>query len=168
MDTTNDSHYISVADTAKIIRSDLKAAFPGIVFSVRSHSYSMGASITVRWVDGPTTDQVESVTEYYRAKGPMDNSDYSPDVYKDIDGVRTHYGSNYVFTERTYSQAFGQAVADQVADSYGVAWVKVDERGFWGAALRVYLDNGQDLCTMIYRTISGIDARFYAIAEEVA
>jgi hypothetical protein len=36
--------YISVTDTAKIVRQELKKHFPGVVFSVRSSSYSMGAS----------------------------------------------------------------------------------------------------------------------------
>jgi len=45
--------YVSVAETAKLVRAALKAAFPGITFSVRSKSYSMGASISVRWTDGP-------------------------------------------------------------------------------------------------------------------
>jgi hypothetical protein len=39
--------YISVTETAKILRGELKKHFPGVVFSVRSSSYSMGASHNV-------------------------------------------------------------------------------------------------------------------------
>jgi hypothetical protein len=51
--------YISPADTAKIIRRILKTKFPGIKFSVRSESYSMGSSVRICWLDGPTTKQVD-------------------------------------------------------------------------------------------------------------
>lgn len=58
--------YISCADTAKMIRKDLKAAFPGVKFSVRSHSYAGGASIDIRWTDGPTSTQVDAITGRYQ------------------------------------------------------------------------------------------------------
>ncbi len=54
--------YISVAETAKLVRQALKAGFPGVKFSVRSSSYSGGASIDVTWTDGPTGQQVDAVT----------------------------------------------------------------------------------------------------------
>ena len=43
--------YISLADTAKLVRAALAANFPGTKFYVRSDSYSGGASIDV-WYDG--------------------------------------------------------------------------------------------------------------------
>ncbi len=54
--------YISTTETAKLIRAQLKAAFPGQKFSVRSSKYAGGSSITVYWTDGPTTKQVDAVT----------------------------------------------------------------------------------------------------------
>ena len=54
--------YLSCAETAKCIRKALKAAFPRTKFSVRSHTYSMGASIDVGWTDGPTEAEVRRVT----------------------------------------------------------------------------------------------------------
>lgn len=47
-----ETEYIGVADTAKLIRVQLKKNFPAIKFSVKSKSYSMGASITIGWTDG--------------------------------------------------------------------------------------------------------------------
>ena len=38
---------LSVAETAKVIRATLKPRFPGVRFSVRSKSYSGGASIDI-------------------------------------------------------------------------------------------------------------------------
>lgn len=62
----SDVTYLSAAQTAKLIRAALKAAFPGVNFSVRSRTYSMGASIDVRWDDGPTSADVEKVAKRYQ------------------------------------------------------------------------------------------------------
>jgi len=56
------TEYLSCADTAKMIRAALKRSFPGTKFSVKSHVYSGGASIRVRWLDGPTDKMVSGVT----------------------------------------------------------------------------------------------------------
>ena len=63
-----DTKYISCADTAKLIRKDLKAKFPNQKFTVNSKSYAGGASITVRWFNGPTTKDVEAITNRYESK----------------------------------------------------------------------------------------------------
>lgn len=57
-----DATYISPADTAKLIRAALKRAFPRTTFSVRTRTYSMGASVDVAWQDGPAVSLVEPVT----------------------------------------------------------------------------------------------------------
>lgn len=57
--------YLSAAETAKLVRQALKKPFPGVKFSVRSKTYSGGASIDVSWVDGPTTKQVDSIIGVY-------------------------------------------------------------------------------------------------------
>jgi hypothetical protein len=61
--------YLTCAETAKLVRGALKRAFPGVKFSVRSSTYSMGASINVHWTDGPTTEQVRGVTSPYEGSG---------------------------------------------------------------------------------------------------
>ena len=60
---------LTCAETAKLVRKDLKKHFPTIKFGVRSDSYSIGAAIRINWTDGPTEDQVESVTSVYESKG---------------------------------------------------------------------------------------------------
>jgi len=47
------------------IRMELKAAFPGVKFSVRSEGYSMGCSIDIDWTDGPTKEAVKMITNKY-------------------------------------------------------------------------------------------------------
>lgn len=57
--------YLSCADTAKLVRMALKREFPTTKFSVRSSTYSGGASINVKWIDGPTTKQVDPVVNTF-------------------------------------------------------------------------------------------------------
>jgi len=61
--------YLSCAETAKLIRAQLKAEFPGVKFSVKSKTYSMGASITVKWTDGPTGKAVDAVVQVFSGAG---------------------------------------------------------------------------------------------------
>ena len=55
------STYLSCAETAKLVRAALKRGFPGIKFSVRSDVYAGGASIDVKWTDGPCGKAVEAI-----------------------------------------------------------------------------------------------------------
>jgi hypothetical protein len=61
--------YLTCAETAKLVRKDLKKHFPTIKFSVRSDNYSMGATIRINWDNGPTEDQVSNITDVYESKG---------------------------------------------------------------------------------------------------
>lgn len=63
------TEYLSCADTAKLIRAQLKAKFPGIKFSVKSNVYSGGASIDVRWIDGPTGKMVDAIVQPFAGGG---------------------------------------------------------------------------------------------------
>ncbi len=60
-----DATYITVSDTAKLVRSALKRKFPTTKFSMRSSKYSMGSSIDVYWRDGPTDKMVSEITGKY-------------------------------------------------------------------------------------------------------
>lgn len=63
------SDYLSTADTAKLVRVALRDAFPGVVFSVRSHVYAGGSSIRVSWTDGPSTKDVDAVVDGFASRG---------------------------------------------------------------------------------------------------
>ena len=68
------------AQAAKLIRAELKKAFPGVKFSVTSNGYSMGDSVYVDWTDGPTRDQVHSIAGKYQEghfDGMTDSYDYT-------------------------------------------------------------------------------------------
>jgi hypothetical protein len=86
---------------AKNMRIELKDAFPGVKFSVRSDRYSGGDSIDVNWTDGPTTEQVEEISKKYQAgtfDGMTDCYNYESDAWTDAFG-----DAKYVFANRSYS-----------------------------------------------------------------
>lgn len=96
--------YLTCAETAKLVRVALKEAFPGVKFSVRSDSYAGGASMRVRWTDGPFERDVEKVAKAFEGgsfDGMIDLKSYHTSV---LDGGEVvHHGADYVFTHRAIS-----------------------------------------------------------------
>jgi len=92
--------YLGVVDTAKLVRKALKREFPGFKFSVRSDSYSMGASIDVSWTDGPTEAQVDEIVSDYRGSrfDGMIDLKYGVAHWLTPDGVAT--------VQRTYGHSY--------------------------------------------------------------
>lgn len=67
--------HMDVTEVAAAYRQDLKAAFPGVKFRVRTSRYSMGSSVSVEWTDGPSLAQVKVITDpldHYRFDGMQD------------------------------------------------------------------------------------------------
>lgn len=77
------AEYLSCAETAKLVRLALRHGFPAVRFSVRSKTYSGGASITVRWQGGPTAEEVESVVR------PFEGAEF--DGMIDLKAHRDHW-----------------------------------------------------------------------------
>lgn len=108
--------YISVTDTAKMIRETLKLELPGVKFSVRSDKYSGGASVDVHWTDGPVQWEVEAIAKFYQGgdfDGMTDSMSYRS--YTNEGGEEIHYGADFVFCTRDYSRGFTDEVAGHVA-----------------------------------------------------
>lgn len=137
--------YISVTDTAKMVRQALKEAFPGIKFSVKSSSYSGGASINVRWTDGPSSAMVEAVAGTFTGAYFDGSTDYKGSTYAMIDGEMVSFGADFIFCTREHSDAaIARAIAQvtrhwgaekceglTVADYRSGALYRVDLKG-WG------------------------------------
>jgi hypothetical protein len=51
---------------AKMIRKELKKAYPNTTFTVRARSFSGGDSVDIEWTDGPTDKQVADITAKYQ------------------------------------------------------------------------------------------------------
>lgn len=62
-----ESKWLSCAETAKLVRTALATHFPGIKFTVRSNTYSGGASIDVGWVLGPTAKEVDDIAGQFES-----------------------------------------------------------------------------------------------------
>ncbi len=63
------TEYFTTKQAAAIIRQELKKAFPGIKFSVRTNFYSMGSHVSVSYADGPTVRAVEEITDQFYGRG---------------------------------------------------------------------------------------------------
>ena len=95
--------------TAKLIRQSLKEAFPGVKFSVRSSTYSGGASIDVSWTDGPNAAQVESITKGFKAASFDGSIDYQGSIHHMMDGEQVRFGADYITSTRRYAGNFRKA-----------------------------------------------------------
>jgi hypothetical protein len=51
---------------AKAIKTELKKEYPNIKFSVSSENFSMGNAVNIRYTDGPTTKEIEAITDKYQ------------------------------------------------------------------------------------------------------
>ncbi|NLV58654.1 MAG: hypothetical protein GXY67_07770 [Clostridiales bacterium] len=89
------------AQTATAIRETLIKHFPGVKFSVRSSSFSMGNDVTISWTDGPVADLVEHYAQQYAYGRFNAYEDY--DYIVAIDSALGCPGAKYVSTSRTIS-----------------------------------------------------------------
>ena len=103
----------TVAGTAKLIREALKAAFPGVKFSVTSDSFANGTSVRVAYTDGPSRKQVEQVYAPF-ISGRYNSSEDMYEYHREpttIDSTgklfRLSYGAKYISESRSYSPAYG-------------------------------------------------------------
>jgi Large polyvalent protein associated domain 29 len=106
--------HFTCAETAKLVRQALKEAFPGMKFSVRSHTYSGGASINISWIDGPNSVQVEAVADTFKAAYFDGSIDYQGSIYHMVDGQQVHFGADFIFCRREHSDEAIQAAIDRV------------------------------------------------------
>lgn len=118
--------YLSCAETAKLLRLALKESFPGVKFSVRSSVYSGGASIHVKWMDGPTSAAVDPILSAFKGAYFDGMIDYQGSRYHSMDGAPVRFGSNFVFGERRLTKPMAEAVAAKVAEKFGRSdWAEV-------------------------------------------
>ena len=103
---------------ARNIRTELKRAFPAVKFSVRSDSFSMGNSVDISWTDGPTSKQVEAITNKYESgtfDGMTDCYNYEGTPFKDVFGE-----SKYVQQSRQISEKGFNKIVLALVEEYGI------------------------------------------------
>lgn len=145
--------YLTCAETAQLVRAALKEAFPGVKFSVRSSTYSGGASINIGWTDGPNDSQVSAVTEKFSGSYFDGSIDYKGNVYHMIDGQEVSLGADFIFTNRRYSDAMVARAIDRLFAKYpgnfkGMTKPSAEdykEGRLYSVAVSGFLDNMQRL-----------------------
>lgn len=107
----------ALVSAARNLRIELKRAFPGIKFSVRTERFAGGDAIDVGWTDGPTTREVEDLAKKYQA-GRFDCMDdsytYDRSMFKEVFG-----DAKYVSCHRSYSDDLVATAIVQVVARFG-------------------------------------------------
>ena len=104
------------AQAAKMIRAELKKAFPKTKFFVTSTSFSMGDAVDIRWTDGPITSSVEEITGKYR----YGHFNGMKDIYEYSNKKSDLPQSKYVMTSREYSQDANDKVKLSLSKKFDV------------------------------------------------
>lgn len=111
---TSTREFLSCAETAALLRQALKEAFPGVKFSVKSKTYSGGASISIRWTDGPNEAQVDTIAKRFKGAYFDSTIDYKGAVFHMLDGKPVHFGADYIHTNRDDSKPAIERAIDRV------------------------------------------------------
>jgi hypothetical protein len=109
-----DTRYLSVAETAKLVRQALAEKFPGVKFSVKSKSYSGGASIMCVGGMAPQSSRCEAIAKRFEGAdfdGMIDLKTYHASM---LHGERVHFGADFVFCDRKFTPPVFQAAVDHV------------------------------------------------------
>lgn len=90
--------YVSLDETLKRMKAELKREFPGVVFSVRRARGTGYGYVSLGWTDGPSYEAVTSIAHMYQGEGfdGMTDSSYGiTHVAADGQGnpVRIRYGT---------------------------------------------------------------------------
>lgn len=133
--------YISVVDTAKLIRLALKESFAGVKFSVKSSSYAGGASIRISYVDGPTVKQVEDVVSVFEGSYFDGMQDYKGQNYANLDGEEVKFGADFVFVNRQLSVGVLTECAKKVSQMYGIDFNQIQIKASQFSGAYVDCDN---------------------------
>lgn len=119
------NEYAGAAFAAANMRAELKKAFPGVKFSIRSKSFSGGDSIDVHWTDGPITSDVERIADKYSAgsfNGMEDLYEYSQSAWTAVFG-----DAKYVHCSRHHTVEALKDAVREVCMEYGWELFKVEE-----------------------------------------
>jgi hypothetical protein len=132
--------YLSCAETAKLVRAALKESFPGVKFAVRSSVYSGGASINIRYTDGPTYEQVKAVAGMFEGAYFDGMTDYKGLNFGSLDGNEVRFGADFIFVNRDFSIGFMETNVKAACEYYGYVMPTITGGGVYGAYIADRLD----------------------------
>jgi hypothetical protein len=104
------------AQCASEIRKELKTLFPGVAFTVRSSNFSMGDSVDVGWVDGPTDTEVGKVIKKYQ----YGSFDGMIDLYEYTNTRDDIPQAKYVQSNRNISKEAYFVIRRDLAKRFGI------------------------------------------------
>lgn len=128
---------------AKNVRRDLKNAFPGIKFSVKS-SYD---TINVSWLDGPTRSEVEAVIEKYengKFDGMTDCFNFDTSPFNAVFG-----GCRYTFVQREHSDELMAAATRYLEMRSGEQVTGDSNQRIWGEWAQCLLTREANKITLV-------------------
>lgn len=152
-----ETKYLSAAETAALIRVQLKNNFPGCKFYVNSKTYSGGASINVKWIDGPSKSQVEPIlaafngadfdgmedlksynTAWLLPDGSAKFETYAASARREIhytqphpEAVLVHFGADFIFAERSFTPAGIRSIAEPLREKYDLIPLSYYPASLW-------------------------------------
>lgn len=148
--------YFDLKATLKLMKAELKRAFPATKFFVRCSRGTGYGYVSLKWTNGPTQERVTSITNGYQGSGFDGMTDCSyviTHVEADENGapVTIHYGIKGIDCSRKISPAFARRLSAQVAVYYGVNV----------PALREYAGYDGTLCWEVVDRKAGIDGNYW-------
>jgi hypothetical protein len=110
--STNETR-LTPAESSKLLKRELREAFPGTTFSMRLSRGTGYGSVNVRWADGPSYREVERVAGRWEGKsfdGMTDSTSYHRrQVGTAKDGTPLISGLGYVLLNHDMSEAYRAA-----------------------------------------------------------
>ncbi|MFW6172427.1 MAG: LPD29 domain-containing protein [Elusimicrobiota bacterium] len=117
------------AKAASEIRKVLKREFPQTKFSVTSKGFSMGDSVSVRWIDGPTREQVENKISQFQ-EGHFDGRQ---DLYIYSNTREDMPQTKYLSCDREMSEETKEIIKKRLGITDEEAWN--DKANCWNSTL---------------------------------
>lgn len=158
------SKYIDVKEVAKLIRKCLKESFGGTKFSVRIDRFSGGSSIDINWTDGPNDAQVSDLVSVFKGSYFDGMIDYKGMRYGSLDGEEVHFGSDYVHTNREYSDKLIEKAMGIVKRKFSIEKELTVEEFRKGAYYNEYPDGWVDVYNSLQSHIHKVAAKITNVA----
>lgn len=100
---------------AKNLRKILKKTWPKVKFSVTTSRFAGGNSMSVRWLDGPTTKMVEAWANRFSAgnfDGMTDYYNYESSPWTELFGSAKYVSCNRKYSDAAIASAITKTVAE--------------------------------------------------------
>lgn len=96
---------------AKAIKAELIKIYPSIKFEVRSENFSMGDAVRINYTDGPTTDEIEKITDKYQY-GHFNSNE---DIYENSNRRDDLPQAKYISVSRSMSETTKQTLCEKLS-----------------------------------------------------